>query len=260
MANIKFYHSNLISTTSTLKNGTGGGAPALEEDADFPMSNLKVPDSQSLWKTSGTPADPLYVDFVFNLFASQTIRAIGWTNADPANFPALGQVQVFYSIGNSYPPTWTLLADISSGLAKKLHIVEVNQAVRQLRYQFNGVPAFYVGKLLACTGYIDMGKQSARGSFEEEIKNRVRARTIGGQLSLNKQGENRENFGLSWPVANATMKGHLDTLLNLDGTFFYATHEGRQFEVTFADDRVRKIRRHDPPPLHSIDVLLEELL
>lgn len=51
----------ILSTGVVLKNGTGGGAPALQEDAAYPMSNLLKVDRYSVWATGPTAPNPMLV-------------------------------------------------------------------------------------------------------------------------------------------------------------------------------------------------------
>lgn len=56
MANALIYTRNAIANAGvSLKNGTGGGAPALEQNADWPMSHLLIADRETYWRTSAAP-------------------------------------------------------------------------------------------------------------------------------------------------------------------------------------------------------------
>lgn len=108
MANIAFYHTNLL-TTATLKNGTSG-APPLNQDNDMPMSNLLLHDRNSVYKTNG---DGTVVDIDFDLGTSIAVTdvfmlAYRHNGDDPGVGDPIG-CDVYYSAGSSYPPTWTLL-------------------------------------------------------------------------------------------------------------------------------------------------------
>jgi len=257
MANIKFFHTNVLSVASTLKNGTGGGAPALDEDADFPMSNLTIADRYLLWKTSAAPADPLQIDFSIN---SATIKAFGLANYDAS---WVGQQVDFYYSTSAYPPGgWTLGASITPDSTRNNMLTEVNIAsVRSIRVELNlhALASSKLAKFLAFTGVLDIGKQSAPGSSEEYIQQTTREETFGGLPILTRTGPDKRRFRLLWPTASATIKSGMDTLLRLGTSFFLMTHESVPYEVCFANGRLVKPRIWDPPALYDLDVLLDEL-
>jgi hypothetical protein len=51
----------LLSSGVTIKNGTGGGAPALQENAAYPMSNLLKVDRHTVWATGISAPNPTLV-------------------------------------------------------------------------------------------------------------------------------------------------------------------------------------------------------
>ena len=64
--------------TGTLKNGTGGGAPAREEASPYLMENAKNSDRSTVWMTSASPAVPTYFDI--DLGSNKTITATDCKN------------------------------------------------------------------------------------------------------------------------------------------------------------------------------------
>lgn len=102
MANIVIYKANaLCSAGVTLKNGTGGGAPAINEHPDWPMRNLLLQDRYSAWRSNG---DTAAAEIDFDLGSAQTITDLLLTNMRFYGAGSFGpQLDVFYD--NSYPPT-----------------------------------------------------------------------------------------------------------------------------------------------------------
>jgi len=73
MANALIYTRNALADAGvSLKNGTGGGAPALEQNADWPMSHLLIADRETYWRTSAAPPNPVMVDI--DLGSAQSIH------------------------------------------------------------------------------------------------------------------------------------------------------------------------------------------
>lgn len=106
MANIVIYKANAIAAPGViLKNGTGGGAPALNQHPDWPMRNLLLQDRYSYWRDVGDGNEPILIDF--DLGSSQTISALAATifrHYGTANNDKPGSAfSVLY--GASYPPT-----------------------------------------------------------------------------------------------------------------------------------------------------------
>lgn len=58
-----------------IKNGTGGGAPALNEDAAFPTTAVKLRSRYRFWRSATTPGTP--VDLDLDLTVAATIKSVG---------------------------------------------------------------------------------------------------------------------------------------------------------------------------------------
>jgi hypothetical protein len=63
MSNTRFGLTNYATNgIATLLNGTGGGAPARHEDANFPMENALRQDRYTPWKTDAAPGITVQLD------------------------------------------------------------------------------------------------------------------------------------------------------------------------------------------------------
>lgn len=96
----------LYDITPILKNGAGG-APAVSEDADRPMVNLKISSRYRFWRTPNSPTSPMNVDF--DMVASNTIKTVGMAMHRAYRGAAgVTSVTVYSGTGSSYPPaSWT---------------------------------------------------------------------------------------------------------------------------------------------------------
>jgi hypothetical protein len=106
MSVMRLYQQNRVFSLSTLKNGTGGGAPALDEDAQFPTANAKFRSRNRFWRSSSAPTNP--VDLDYDLITTNTnIDAVGLGNIRSYRGTAgIVSLEVFYGTGSVYPPTW----------------------------------------------------------------------------------------------------------------------------------------------------------
>lgn len=103
MSVLRLATQNLPQLYSTaLKNGAAG-APAKEEDADFPMQNIGYSSRYRLWRTSAAPVTPVDVDFYFSV--THPVKMVGLANIRAYRGAAgIGTLEVFYGSDTAYPP------------------------------------------------------------------------------------------------------------------------------------------------------------
>lgn len=254
MSDIKFFYSNKL-TTGTLRNGTGGGAPATEEDPSFPMANLLDDDTLSPWKSSATPADPLQVDISIT---SSTLRAIGITGFSGGSGISFG---VYYSTSSTYPPgSWLSLVGATS-LNKATTLVEVNQSgVRQLRFEFNSLPgAIRIGKLFAGASTVNLGHEGGPGTSELVDKWRSVIETEAGGLLVSSLASDSARFRLELPFMNSTDRSNIKTVAALSGPVMMLWSDGVAWEVFIEDDQIVLERIFSPPTLDRTQLKLRAL-
>lgn len=242
MSNVRFYHSNRLAVSSVvLKNGTGGGAPALNEDTDFPMSNLKLADRNSYWRTSAIPGDPLQVDF--QLAAGfQSVVALGITNLDL--FDVYSQLQVLTA--SVYPAgPWTARGTIP--MATVDNVTEIaSVSAPYWRFEFSNGGVQFRCKLWLAATKIDMGKQSAPPEEEEMEQARSDLETPRGLIISTWHGTPRLRYRLPWPVASATLKNQIKTIAQRQSSLLYGSFENVWSEVIVDGARARWARTFDP--------------
>src|SRR4051812_43769928 len=103
MGNIKFGTLNLLTQAATLlKNGTGGGAPALIETAPYTMAQLLNGDRYSFWKSSILTGPSTEYDVDFRLPATSSIAAASAHGFRTVSGPAF-TIDVLYQTG-AYTP------------------------------------------------------------------------------------------------------------------------------------------------------------
>lgn len=259
MANIKFFYNNLLTgSLATLKNGTGGGAPALSEDADFPMSNLRSPDRYSVWVTGATPPDPMQVDF--SVLAATTLKAFGVARHDTDWVD--GPVEVYYSTSAYLPGGWSLGPTFTPLAGRTNMLVESTIAsVRSLRFSMSAhtLTSAMLGNFLAYKDSYDLGHEGAAGSVDVVRKWRSRSATISGLPVINKIGVDRRQIVLSLPTVTSATRAILQALIALDDPFTIQIPNGEHVHVTFAEDQLDRERLFAAAELSSFRLVLEEL-
>ncbi|HXJ49417.1 MAG TPA: hypothetical protein VNF91_09645, partial [Candidatus Acidoferrum sp.] len=167
MSNLKFGLTNWLMAGAVLKNGTGGGAPALIETAPYVMANLLYSDRYTLWKTSvlTTPTQYL-VDF--DLGATRAINCAAAMGFRPQSGGGLF-VDVSYQTGAYNPAgSWTFLGSLT-GLVVNLRddAVEFGSVnARSVRFTISpgfANTVFTLGKFFVGT-LTDLGAQHSPGA------------------------------------------------------------------------------------------------
>lgn len=255
MSTLRFYRTNLLTQSfAVLKNGTGGGAPALEEHADFPMTNLLVGDRYSYWKSAGTAG----FDVDFDLGSTKAIKALGVTALDPLQ--TVGAVEIFTAGGSTYPPTWTSQGTISP-LSSVDSFIAANLIHRFVRFEFTSLSAAIRAKLWAAQSVSDVGHGGSPGFTEERRKARIRAIAPGGQPVVTVLGPDRTVFSIPLNVVPSAVQSILSTLVAESGSFILGTVDDRWFEVIVAEDRLAWSTLFDggSAPLYDAVAVFENL-
>ena len=158
MANFRFFRNTqneaLTENGATLKNGSGGGAPAEASDPLNTMSNALTADRYSVWKTNNTPAaSPVNLDV--DLGSALSIYAIG-VHGFTLVGGSMGTLTIQTQTG-SYTPagTWTTFGTIASAnltSSRDRAVIDTNTvaSVRSIRWSFAHTSGIWtVGKVWA---------------------------------------------------------------------------------------------------------------
>ena len=157
MANIRFFRNSqneaLTENGATLKNGSGGGAPAEASDSAYPMSNALLADRYSPWRTNNTPAGtPVNLDV--DLGGTLSIYAIG-VHGFTLISGSMGTLTLGYQTGTyNGAGSFTTFGTISAAsltTSRDRAVVDTGtQSARSLRWSFAHTSAIWsVGKVFA---------------------------------------------------------------------------------------------------------------
>src|SRR4029077_1242984 len=210
MPNLKFGLTNLLTQPGViLKNGTGGGAPALIESAPYVMANLLLGDRWTLWKPPGLAIGSYNVDF--DLGGNKAINAAGFHGFRPIGV-AGPSIDVSYQTGTyNGAGSWTFL-DTMVGARLNLRDdgLECGQVTaRSVRFTINIVAngaTFTLGKFFVGS-LTDMGAKHSPGTTYSPMGNRTETELIGGAIVLAELGDEGAEFRLLWLVASPTVEG-----------------------------------------------------
>lgn len=230
MSTLQVATSNSIAT-ATLKNGTGGGAPARDEDAAHLMEAVQNADRNALWSTSATPTSPLNVDFTWG--SSRTIEIIAALNIVAAP-GALASIAVSSQTG-AYTPggSWTSLGSVST-LASPADALILpspsTSSVRSLRFVFTGTGQFALGRLWA-------GQLTDLGVYPDpdysESPARAGERVFGplGQFFGVDYGRSRTDPSFEINRIASGVVSSLRALADTGASFLYLNHRGVMIEA-----------------------------
>lgn len=154
MANTRWFRSsqNLI-LAGTLKNGSGGGAPAENSDTAYPMSNALQHDRYTPWKTPSTPpASPINIDV--DLGGTFSVYALGVHRYEllsgTAGTLTIGTQTGAYSGGGAFTTFGTISSANLTSSKDRAVIDTATVSARSVRFSFAHTSAvFAVGKLWA---------------------------------------------------------------------------------------------------------------
>lgn len=239
MANTRLGLVNWITSAgAVLKNGTGGGAPALNEQAPYTMSKLLTWDRYLYWK-SATMASPTAYDVDIDLGASRAVDLLAINGYKTASGVGIA-VDFYYQTGAyNAAGTWTYLATLAAGIRDVgVQITPVTARSMRMRVIPNSgstvcrVGNFFAGQL------VDLGGRHSPGGLYAPVRNRIELGTPGGVTFLSDTGDPGADLTLPWESASDAQRATLLALHDLTGSFIMLDGDGACFEVYVVNGRI----------------------
>lgn len=239
MSTSRFVLTNYACAAATvLKNGTGGGAPALDETAPYTMARLLNASRLAFWMTSAAPASPMLVDF--DLGASKSISAVGVHGFRPSATAAATTVNVYS--GAAYPAatlraTFSLIAgprDIGAAIS--------TISARYWRFEIYNTAPFSVAKFLLGP-LTDLGYAHGPGGDATIYRFRNETPLIGGGVLVDDLGDPGKSFSIPVPTATQTRRAALEALVQQTGSFSYLDPDDELYEVLMSDSARLEVSR-----------------
>jgi hypothetical protein len=232
--NLKLGLTNLLMQPGVvLKNGTGGGAPALIETAPYVMANLLFDDRYTLWKTSVLAAATYPVDF--DLGSAKSVSAA----AAMGYRTALGTgptIDIQYT-NTAYPAgPWTsttpnTIANLVLNLRDDaLEFGSISARWWRFNVNVGANTQFSLAKLFLGV-LTDLGGQHSPGAVYTPLGNRSETSLPGGAVVLTELGDDGAEFRIPWKVAAAAVEAAFLTFQTLPGSRLLLWPDSHFYEV-----------------------------
>lgn len=216
---------------ATLQNGTGGGAPALVQDAAFPMANLLADDRQILW-SPGAAAFPLTITVDVTLASAATVSALSLMGLRLATGSAITSIEFFTQAG-AYTPggTWTSRGSVAApypahGLGVQFVAVASVASVRAVLTTVTGL--FTSGRLFIGDPFsiADSFVADQGGRGDSPSRNVTLYRLPSGSVFQVSQGSNARKISLTMSNLSASQRSLLHGLTDATRPFLHLDAEG----------------------------------
>jgi len=235
VANSRFLLTNLVET-ATLKNGTGGGAPARDETTPYIMENAKDSDRYHVWTSATTPASPLNVEF--DMGSAVSIEAGALLGARSQDATQTLQLAVYSA--TAYPGgPWTLRGITSASTKRDMATTFNAVSARYWRMQITpSVPSkFSIGRLWL-GAIMDLALKHSPGAKSSPFRNRIEQAQATGPLVLNDLGDPGRDISLPFGQVGSATDTLLLTLHDQVGSFVFIDPDSNVFEVILRGGRV----------------------
>lgn len=217
-----------------IKNGSGGGAPAKEEDARFPMANINIESRYRFWRTSTAPPNPTLVDY--DLTASLSVSSFGLSNIRSYRGTAgITSLEVEYSTSAYLPGAWTQIlppqAIATTDNDVMFDVTPTN--MRSVRFKIANAGQFSCKLWMV----LNANKTDLQEGFDmEETSRRIRApeyKTLLGAVGFNDLGVGKAAVIKSWKFKETCSLAQRNALLALQTkTLMFRDRDGKHYEVT----------------------------
>ena len=220
-------------STATLINGASSGTypsrPALSEDSQYPMSNLKINDRAAIWKSS--PVLTGQYDIEWDLGSDKTIDVVAvhgfrWTPGQVAPADAVVSFRTS-TAGYSQAGTWTAIKTLTLGVRDVGLQLSAPIRGRYFRFRVNAGGAgggftignFYLGQLSYDLGFI-----SSPGLVDRPEDPDIVDRTMARAAHVTRLGDPFRSIILPFSVRGET-KLMLDAVAAATVPTTYLDHE-----------------------------------
>ena len=268
MASLRFSFTNKVQT-ATLKNGTGGGAPALDQVSPWLMTNSQNRDRELVWQQSSGASG--FVDFDLTGAASDTsvglLAVLGHRGA-PATAAGVTSIVTRYSTNaNGYPPTaasaWTAFTGgtitLGSGVRDAGAIIATPINCRYIRFDYTTATTFTIGRLFAGTVEHDFLIVASPGRSRRRIIPRLENRMAGGMPHYTVSGDVRYEFSLPYQDIGATLFAKILAVGSRTTSFVLIERDDAIFEAVLRDGTLTDSLTFDAPDTYTTALDVETL-
>lgn len=265
MGTTRFSLSNFVDSATVLNSGAGAhggvGRPSLDQDADFPMSNVTLPDRFTLWKSTGT-LDPTDIDL--DMGAAKQVRFVALLGFRFALPPAFFGFIDIYSSTTYAPAVWTNRGSIAISTGSRDFYLDIGSTInaRYWRVEFHGAstsPApWTLGRIWMAGNPTDLGILYSPGASRSPRRVRTTLETDGGVPVTFDKGDKRRRFVYGYQRVPDAIRSTLESLMDKTGSFFYLDHNDTPYEVR-VDQELTLSHQWNNPPLWELSLTMEQL-
>ncbi len=257
MASLRFGVTNLLAT-ATLQNGTGGGAPALDEVSPWLTSNVKNADRGLVWQGTATGN----VDLTLASASTLAMFAVLGHRGAPSSSAGVASVEVFTQAG-AYTPggTWTSRGTITlgAGVRDGGFIITPVASLDSVRFTVTATTAFTIGRLWAGAVDYDLSVVSSPGYQRRRVIPQLRSVMGGGTPHLTTAGDVRWEYVLPYQDIGAELNTKLRTIGSQGGSFVLVDRDGTFYEAVTADGTFSEALTFDAPDTFTSELRLETI-
>jgi hypothetical protein len=243
MANTRLGLTNwLFQPGAVLKNGTGGGAPALSEVSPYVMAHLLVADRYTFWRSATLP-DATAFDVDFDLGSPMEVDAAGLLGSRLVSGGEPSSVEL-YSNNTAYPGVpgdWTFRTDSFVGtIADRDSGATISSVTaRWWRFRLNAdqdwalsLGKFFLGKLT------DLGGIHSPGGLQEPFQNRLETPLVNGATVLTGLGDDGGTLVMPWNLVLDAIRQHFLTAQRERGAIVVVDADGKWQEMFLRNGKV----------------------
>jgi len=263
MAVVQLYKRNyLAGTNATLKNGTGGGAPAISEDPAWPMSNLLLADRYSYWKINVADENPgIAVDFDIGFAGSFDSAGYSMMRANGAT-KVLPTLEVFSD--TVYPMTLPVSRAFFDPASKNNDMIDFGSVTaRYWSFSFSSIEQFscnlWLVEHVSTFNLLEYGERTLNRI--RKVKRELRT-AAGGYFAFvpgQTLGSAPVATEIDWPNSPGSIRDTLrDQILDRDTRFMIRLRDDSLIEATLKDGALDWERRFDAPESVDLRLVLQE--
>lgn len=232
MASLRFVTVNFLeAAAAVLKNGSGGGAPALDEVSPYLMTNAMKHARRVLWQQSSGAAMQYDVDLT-GAASNKTVRVGGMAGHRPIA-GALTGITAFTikssTTANGYPPVsgnpWTdvpgAVAVSTASARDKGKLFDSDVTARYFRFDLTVGSTFTLGKFFLGIFDYDLGLLYSDLDVLG-VTPQVEERTVGQDPVLTYVGDDRQLWQLEWRDIQNVVLTKLEAVRALRSSFLLA--------------------------------------
>lgn len=258
MGSLRFGFTNHVQG-ATLKNGSGGGAPALDEVSPWVMTMAQNRDRGMPWQASAAG----FIDVDFDLGSNKSVGLLAVLGHRSAPSGAIGATacDVLTQTG-AYTPggVWTSRGVITLGSGVRDGGYEIAPVTaRSVRFSFTAAQAFTIGRLFAGTVEQDFDCVSSPGYARKPITQRIENRMADGSPFFTIFGEERWEYSLPYEDIDETLFDKVLAVARQSRTFVMLDRDDTAFEAFVPQASFQHALKHDLPDVHDAQLLIETL-